>query len=183
LHQCQQNEQPFSPEITEHKKGCDILHCKSSSCLWTCSKMWQINPVHGIQILFSWCVYRSCTSWSLVCNPQLITLQLLSSHEALSVLTHSWSHFNYSPLTSNQSMISYGLLTMIMKITHIVEERLIIFFQENYSCTYRKMNDNFLEERMCYMQCSICWTKRNMLNFNGQQYHQMQQFLTNSKTL
>jgi hypothetical protein len=54
----------------------------------------------------------------------------LVHHEALSV-THRWSHFNYSPLTSNQSMINYmyGLLTMIMKITHIVEERLIICFQ------------------------------------------------------
>ena len=111
-------------------------------------------------------------------SPSLDVCIDLVHHEALSV-THRWSHFNYSPLTSNQSMINYmyGLLTMIMKITHIVEERLIICFQQKYTCTYIctgkwmiiswkkgcvtcNVQSVELKERVCYMQCSICWTKR-----------------------
>ena len=102
-------------------------------------------------------------------SPSLDVCIDLVHHEALSV-THRWSHFNYSPLTSNQSMINYmyGLLTMIMKITHIVEERLIICFQQKYTCTYIctgkwmiiswkkgcvtcNVQSVELKERVCYM--------------------------------
>lgn len=74
-------------------------------------------------------------------------IDLLVHHEVQAV-THSSTRFNYSPLKSNQCMNSCGLWSMILKMAHIVEEK--------YTSTYRKINGNFLEERMCYIKCSIC---------------------------
>ena len=141
------NNHSFSPEITEHKKGCDILHWKSSFFFGHAKKCGRLIQFMGSK------------------SPSLDVCIDLVHHEALSI-THSWSHFNYSPLTSNQSMISYmyGLITDNdhEDNTHSWRKTHNLFSTKVYMYIhlYRKMNDNFLEERVCYMQCSICWTKR-----------------------